>query len=255
MYYSRRQIVRDILVSKPFTSLKELEERFPNVSSMTLRRDIEFCERHGDVIKVRGGARSMKYIVHTEEESFTRRSSENRQKKQRLAKAAARFIETGRSIYIDSGTTAMELTNYVPEIRLNITTSGANVALALIKHDKVMINLVGGLLNRDSISLSGPSSTEYIEKINIDIAFISPSGFSLQSGFTSGNFSECELKSSVLSKARKTVIILASEKIGKSLPFTFAKLSEVDVIITDAPLPPEIAEAAKVNNIQVMIAE
>lgn len=255
MYYSRRQIVRDILVSKPFTSLKELEEKFPNVSSMTLRRDIEFCERHGDVIKVRGGARSMKFIVHTEEESFTRRSSENRQKKQKLAKAAARLIETGRSLYVDSGTTAMELTNYIPEIRLSITTSGANVALSLIKHEKIMVNLVGGLLNRDSISLSGPSSTEYIEKINIDVAFISPSGFSLESGFTSGNFSESELKSAVVAKAHKNVILLTSDKIGKSLPFTFSKLEDVDVIITDAPLPADISDKIKANNIQVIIAE
>ena len=43
MNYRRRELVKEIILSKPFTSLKELEELFPNVSSMTLRRDIEYC--------------------------------------------------------------------------------------------------------------------------------------------------------------------------------------------------------------------
>ncbi len=255
IYYSRRQLVREILISQPFTSLKELEERFPDVSSMTLRRDIEFCERHGDVIKVRGGARSMKFIVHTEEESYSRRANENRQRKQRISRAAAKLIEPGRSIFIDAGTTAMELTNFIPEARLNITTSGANVALALIKHDKIMVNLVGGLLNKESYSVSGPMSYSYINDINIDVAFISPSGFSLENGFTSGNYSECELKSLIMKKARKTVLLVLADKIGKSLPFTFCKLEDIDMIITDRPLPEDIYKSAKAQNVSVIVAE
>ena len=67
---TRREIIQNMLSEQPFVSLKELSARFPELSSMTLRRDIEYFESQGECIKVRGGARSMKFITTSLEESF-----------------------------------------------------------------------------------------------------------------------------------------------------------------------------------------
>ncbi len=255
MNYPRKVLVREILISKPFTSLKELEERFPDVSSMTLRRDIEFFERQGDVIKVRGGARSMKFITTTMEESVTTRSSENTFSKQKIAQAAARFIETGRSIFFDSGSTVMQFASMMPKTRLTVNTTDPNLALELVKRENVMVYLVGGLLNRDNLSLSGMQSVEYINKVNIDVAFISPSGFSLKNGFTSGNYNESELKSAIVKKAGMVIMLIHSSKIGKSLPYTFCNLENVQKIVTDKPLDAEIVNACREKGIEVIVAK
>ena len=53
MYNERREKIRTLLAEKPFVSIKELESMFPNVSGMTIRRDIEYFEQAGDAIKVR----------------------------------------------------------------------------------------------------------------------------------------------------------------------------------------------------------
>ena len=245
MNYSRKMLVREILVSKPFTSLKELEERFPDVSSMTLRRDIEFFERQGDVIKVRGGARSMKFITTSMEESITTRSGEYTYSKQKIAQAAAQFIETGRSIFFDSGSTVMQLVSLLPKTRLSINTTDPNLALELVKKENVMVSLVGGLLSRDNLSLSGVQAVDYVGKINIDVAFISPSGFSLKYGFTSGNYNESELKSAIVKKAGSVIMLVHSSKIDKSLPYTFCNLSGVQKIVTDQPMNAEIMDACR----------
>ncbi len=255
MNYPRKVLVREILVSKPFTSLKELEERFPDVSSMTLRRDIEFFERQGDVIKVRGGARSMKFITTTMEESVSMRSGVHTFSKQKIAQAASRFIETGRSIFFDSGSTVMQMAPLMPKTRLTVNTTDPNLALELVKQDKIMVNLVGGLLSRDNLSLSGMQSIDFISKVNIDVAFISPSGFSLKNGFTSGNYNESELKNAIVKKAGCVIMLLHSSKIGNSLPYTFCQLHEVQKIVTDEPLDAEILEACAQRNIEVIIAK
>ena len=52
MKSQRREEIRKILESKPFVSLRELTLEFPDVSEMTIRRDIEFFEREGAVIRV-----------------------------------------------------------------------------------------------------------------------------------------------------------------------------------------------------------
>ena len=62
MQDARREAIKKALASKPFVSIKELAAMFPDVSEMTIRRDIEYFESINEAIKVRGGARSMKFI-------------------------------------------------------------------------------------------------------------------------------------------------------------------------------------------------
>ena len=90
--------------------------------------------------------------------------------------------------------------------------------------------------------MTGMHAMRFLSDVNIDIAFLSPSGLSLKSGFTGGNYSECELKRVVVEKARLVVLLLDSSKIDKSLPYTFCQLDQVHIIITDTPLPDDITE-------------
>lgn len=255
MNSSRRKAIKDMLTEKPFVSLKELETAFPNVSSMTLRRDIEYFEQQGEAIKVRGGARSMKFITTSMEDSYHKRLSENIKAKERIARRALELIEPGHSIFLDAGTTVLRLAAMMPDERSNITTTGPNIALELIKKTQPIVNLVGGMINRDNIYISGNQAISFLESVNIDMAVICPSGFSLKNGFTSGNYSECELKSMVVKKARSVVVLMDCSKLERTLPYTFCRLDEINTIITDEPLPKDVAEAAHNAGIEVIVAE
>ena len=252
---SRREIIREMLLEKPFVSLQELTERFPALSSMTLRRDIEYFEEQGECIKVRGGARSMKFITTSLEESFNLRLHANSAAKDSIARKAVTLIEPGRSIFLDSGTTILRLVNVIGDERLTITTSGPNVALELLKKNMPIVNIVGGMINRDNISVSGTQAIRYMEDFNIDIAFLTPSGLTVENGFTCGNYSECEFKRLIIEKARKVVLLMDSSKIDKSLPYTFAGIGDVDAVITNRELPPEITAQAKLSGTEIIIAK
>lgn len=254
MYNERREKIRELLATKPFVSLREMEDLFPEVSSMTLRRDIEYFEREGDAIKVRGGARSMKFITTTMEDSFTSRLSENIEEKEMIARRASEYLETGRSIFIDSGTTLLKLAAHVPNERFTFTTTDPNVALELCKTGQPIVNMVGGMLNRDNLSVSGFQALRFLTEINIDIAFISPSGLSTQNGFTGGNYSECELKRMVVEKARCVIILMDRSKLDKCLPYTFCTMNQVHTIITDGQLPEDINEYAARNGVDIVNA-
>ena len=254
MSNTRRDIIREMLSEQPYVSLKELSERFPKLSSMTLRRDIEYFESQGECIKVRGGARSMKFITTSLEESFNLRLHANSAAKEAIAQHAAAMIEPGRSIFLDSGTTILKLVGAIADARLTITTSGPNVALELLKKNMPIVNIVGGMINRDNISVSGTQAMQYMEDINIDIAFLVPSGFTAEAGFTCGNYSECEFKQLIVKKARRVVLLMDSSKIDKSLPYTFAEIGEVDAIVTNRELPPEVAAAAQKSGTEIIIA-
>jgi DeoR family fructose operon transcriptional repressor len=255
MNSSRRTIIKELLSEKPFISLKELEESFPDVSSMTLRRDIEYFEKQGEAIKVRGGARSMKFITTSMEDSFHQRMNENMNAKERIAKRAIELIETGRSLFLDSGTTVLKLASLLPDERHAITTTGPNIALELIKKNQPIVNLVGGMINRENVSISGNQALKFLADINIDIAFLVPSGLSLKDGFTSGNYSECELKRMVVEKARRVVILMDKSKINRCLPFTFSQLENIHTIVTDDDLPEDITNAAKAAGVEIIVTK
>lgn len=239
---NRRKQIRELLAEKPFVSLSELTEMFPDVTSMTLRRDINLLEEKGELIKVRGGAKSMKFIKTSMEDEFGKRLLENPEGKSKIAGYAAALVSESRSVFIDSGTTALRLAAACPDIQNTITTTSPHVALELAKKQRIMVNLVGGIINHDNLSVSGLQALRFIDDINIDLAFIVPSGCSLSSGFTCGNYSECELKRHIVAKARRVVVLMDHGKLDRCLPYTFCMPSDADAIITDGALPAEYHE-------------
>lgn len=252
LFNERREKIHDLFQTKPFVSMKELEEMFPNVSGMTLRRDIMFFEGRHEIIKVRGGARSMKFITTQADESVDARMNENVVSKDLIARKAAEFLETGCSIFIDSGSTVRRLVQYVPNERFTFTTTDPAAALELCMIGLPSVNIVGGRLNNDNKTITGLQATRFLADMNIDIAFLSPSGLSERSGFTVGNYSECELKKIVVEKARLIVILMDESKIDKSLPYTFATFEEADVLITSSPIPEWLSESADEKQVKVI---
>ncbi len=254
MSSERRAAILELLQTKPFLSLHELEERFPDVSGMTLRRDIEYFEKQGEAIKVRGGARSMKFITTSMEDAFSLRLKENVDGKERVARRALSLLETGRSIFLDSGTTVLRLAELMPNDRITVTTTGLNIAIELMKKEMPIVNIVGGMINRDNITVSGNQAISFIESINIDLAFIVPSGISLEDGLTCGNYIECELKKLVVHKARKVILLTDRSKLNKSLPYTFCSIDDIDCIVSDGELPEDMAKRASAAGITVLTA-
>jgi len=253
MSKTRREKIKQLLQTKPYIALSELCEEFPDVSEMTLRRDIAFFEEKGDAIKVRGGVRSTKFITASTDDSMTVRMRENVDSKEKIAQAAAALLETGRSIFIDSGSTLQRMAKFVQNERYNFTTTNPAAALELAAIGQPSVNITGGRLDRDYQSVSGLQAMRFISDINIDIAMLSPSGLSGKSGFTGGNFAECELKRAVVEKAEKIIMLMDSSKIGRSLPYTFCTLDRVSVLICDEPLPEDLAKEARRCGVKVEV--
>lgn len=221
---------------------------------MTLRRDIEYLEERGELIKVRGGARSMKFLKTAMEDEFGKRLSENTEEKTSIAKTACTFPAEGTSVFLDAGTTAMKFASELSDMRMTVTTTGPLVAIELSKKSRIIVNLVGGMLNNDNLSVSGMNSIKFLEDINIDTAFMVPSGCTVQDGMTCGNYSDFELKKYIIKKARRVIMMMDSSKVGRSLPYTFCNFSDIDILITDSAPSDELAAKLAESSVKTVIA-
>ncbi len=235
MAIARRDKVLAIINSRGSVSLKELEHAFPEVSSMTLRRDLQYLDEAGLAIRVRRGARSAQNLREAGdvEPVFTMRMVENIQAKERIATAALALIQPGRSLFLDAGTTIGRLARALPDADYSVISHAPNIAMEISKRQRTSIFMLGGQLIKDNLSIVGEASLRALETFNIDTAVMSASGYTAQSGFTCGNHDERSLKEAVIKKARRTVLLMDSSKLGKSLPLTFARPGDIEHLVID----------------------
>lgn len=254
MYNERQNQILQMVEQTGEVQLQQLKDIFPEYSIMTLRRDLTFLESEGHLIRTHGGAVSAKKLsaINGEEDTYTRRAAENIEAKIVIAEKAVALVEQGRSIYFDAGSTVMCVARMIPDQHYSFLTSGANIALELLKKQNSSVVALGGQLNRNTLSMSGPNAISLLDTINIDMAFMAASGFSIDSGFTVSNVYECELKRKVVKRAKKVIILMDSSKIGKSMPFTYANLEDVDVLISEKSLAPEIEAEAQRYGVTIL---
>ena len=248
----RQQEIRKIINENGEIKLAELEQMFPSLSSMTLRRDLEKLELLGEVVRIHGGAKSIAYLSRLKEELYSERAIENVAEKTLIAKKAHKIVEQNLVIYLDSGTTVTNLAGLLGEDKLFVITAAPNIALECAKNPNISVFMTGGQLNRDNLSLSGINAVSFLDNVNIDIAFMAASGFSFKTSFTCGNYEECRLKKRVIEKAGKVVMLMDSSKYGKTLPFTFADLENVDILIGDDKLDIKFLKEMKKHKIEVL---
>lgn len=253
MNNERQQQILQLLEHKGEVQLQQLKDIFPEISMMTLRRDLISLENEGHLIRTHGGAVSVKKIAGSagEEDSYSRRAGENIDAKMKIADKVIPLVEKGRSIYLDAGSTTMCLAKILPDENFSIMTSGTNIAIEVLKKSRPSVVTLGGTVNRNTLSVSGPNAMAFLDTVNIDLAFMAASGFSIDSGFTVSNIYECELKRKVVKRAKKVILLMDSSKLNKTLPFTYATLEDIDLWVCEQILPADIQTEATKHGVEI----
>lgn len=242
MYNIRQESMKDYIEKQGVVSIRELQTLYPDVSLMTIHRDLDALENQGVVVKFRGGAKSVRHAGDLE---FTVRMNANNAGKATIAQKALNLIQPHTSVFLDASTTNLALAKLLPDINVNIFTTGPNIAIELCRLQNPTVTLCCGTLNRKNLAVSGQNTLEMLNKINIDLAFIGVSGCSVEAGFTCGTENDMLVKRKVIQKARTSVLVCGKEKLRCLMPYTFATFSDIDYLISDETLPESFLSAAE----------
>jgi len=249
----RREKIGKYIQEKGAVTVKEISVLFPEVSSMTIHRDLEKLEEEGIIIRTRGGAVSaIPQGNSSTEAKLEARMQTNMKAKREMAQKALQLIEPGSAVFIDAGTSSMALAQAMPDIDVNVFTTGPNIALELARLTVPTIHMCSGTLNRYNQAVSGQSTLKMLEEINIATAFLGVSGCTENGSFTCGKEDEMLVKRLMMKKAGKTVILMDSSKYGKILPYTFGNIAEADYVISDGKLPSDLHEKAVKAGVKVL---
>ena len=244
----RKETIGKYIQEKGAVTVKELGALFPEVSLMTIHRDLEKLEREGVITRTRGGAIAVTQGSSPTEAKLEARMQTNMKAKREMAKKALKLIEPGSAIFMDAGTSSIALAQTLPDMDLNIF----NVAIELSRLSAPTIHMCCGTLNRLNQAVSGQSTLQMLRGINIALAFIGVSGYTDQGGFTCGKEDEMLVKRLMVERAGKKVILMDSSKCGKILPYTFGNVEDVDYIITDGEVPASLRERAEKAGTEIL---
>ncbi len=245
----RQNLIREHIEKNGYSSIRELQALIPDVSLMTIHRDLDALEQAGILVKVRGGARSVR---HAADIGFDVRLQENNAAKNIIARKALSLIQPGTAIFLDASTTNLVLARLLPDIDLNIFTTGPNIAIELCHLSNVNITMCCGTVNRKNMALSGQNTLDMLGNINIDLAFVGVSGCSADAGFTCGTQNDSTVKNLVIRKARRSVMMCDKSKFSRLMPYTFARFCDVDYLVCDDAVPESIAQAAREAGVQLL---
>ncbi len=162
----------------------------------------------------------------------------------------------GDSILLDASSTCYYLARELSERQeLRVVTNGFEVARELAQNTSNTVILIGGVVNNNSSSVTGLLSERIIEELNIQKAFLSCSGFSLERGMTEILLAEAQIKRKVIESSQQLFALVDSSKFGKEDLTSFASPKKIARLFTDNQLSSEWAARLKQVSVEFTICE
>lgn len=248
----RRKKILDILQDEKAVETVTLSEIF-GVSSMTVRRDLLFFEQQGLVTMTHGGA-----VINegaSVEPALDVKQAQSTKEKKLIGIAAAKLIKEGQAIFIDCGTTAKEVANNLFNLKnVTVLTNSLLVANILSQFRNIKLVMVPGTFREKSMGFVGPSTINFMRKLEFDICFLGTEGIHIERGATVPDIEDGETKKCAINRSKKVVVLADSKKVGKSFLITTADISDISTIVTCDNENMEYMDSFKEKGIEVILA-
>lgn len=236
----RQAAIESYLKRKGFAQVEELSQRL-DVSSITIRRDLDLLEEKGVLERSHGGAA---YRTLQRESSLADKGKSHRKEKALIAGAVAHLVPKGETLYINSGSTTRFVIESLRERDdLRIVTNNVAAVQVLGDSSGPELILTGGQFRSQSQCLVGDETLEFLRRIFVDRVILGTDGLSLLGGLTSPVSQEAAVSRTMVDQCKGEVIVVAdSSKLGRTSHFKMVDLDRVDLIVTDSHLDPLLRE-------------
>lgn len=234
----RRNVILNQLRGQGRVKVRELSVEF-DTSEVTIRNDLKELHQRGLLQRSHGGAIMASNPIL--ESTLRERLEKCSDQKRRIGLAAAKMVNEGETIILDSGTTTQEIAkNLRSKHGLQIITNGVNVAMELLGVRGIELVMVGGTLRDDSLSVVGHFAEAMLEQFSADKLFLGAVACDLHFGICTPNMAEGRVNQAMIRIAREKILVADSSKFLRRSLCRIVMLSEMDKIITDTGLPESV---------------
>jgi DeoR family fructose operon transcriptional repressor len=228
----RFSAIRQHLYSAGYSSIQEIAVAV-GASLATIRRDLLALEAEGVITRTHGGARIAESAGI--EVAFEVREQSNLAAKRAIGDAAFETIEPHSAIFLDAGTTVLQVARCIRlnPLPLSVFTNCVTVAQVLMDVRDLKITLLGGHLRPQNASMVGSLAEEMLDRLWFDQLFLGAGAIAEDCCLYSLDEEEARLNEKMLSRAAVRNLLVDSSKFGKRLTYKVSRLSSDVGIITD----------------------
>jgi DeoR family glycerol-3-phosphate regulon repressor len=231
----RQSLLLDEVRTRGSVSVEALSDRF-GVTLQTVRRDVKLLSDAGLLARFHGGVRLPSSTV--ENIAYRQRQQLNEAGKQRIARSVAKAVPDGCSLIINIGTTteaiARELMNHQG---LRVITNNLNVAAILSDNPDCEVIVAGGVVRSRDRGIVGEVTVEFIRQFKVDIGLIGISGIEADGTLRDFDYREVNVAKSIIEHSREVWLAADHSKFNRPAMVELARLSQLDMLFTDAPPP------------------
>ncbi|MGE7693774.1 DeoR/GlpR family DNA-binding transcription regulator [Lysinibacillus sp. NPDC094177] len=241
--FERRKYILDELDQYNRVMVNDLAKVL-NVTTETIRRDLDLLHKEGKLTKIHGGA--LKKNDHTVELFFNKRRNENIDEKRRIAIAASKLVEDNDIIAIEVGTTTLQILDYIYDKKnITILTNSIPAANKIIElkeqYESFDCKLIvaGGMLNTNSLALSGDMTLNFLDHFTVNKLFASCDGISLEKELTCTYIEDAQIFNRLKKNARQVVMMVDESKFNLMKFYKSGSFADIDTLFTNAKLDTE----------------
>ncbi len=247
----RRRAILDLVQRHGRVLTRNLARRFHS-SEITIRKDLDTLHHQGLVHRTHGGALPLQPGAVLDPELHEKERYHHKEKL-RIAAAAARLVQEGQVVILDSGTTTTAIARALRQFRnLTVITNAVNIA-AELAGTSIEVMLTGGVLRKNSFSLVGPLAEESLRRLSGDVLFLGVDGFEVRFGLTTPNLYEAKVNRVMIEIAKRTVVVCDSSKFGRRSLSLIVPAAKVHHTITDKRLSKEDQRALREAGIELTL--
>jgi DeoR/GlpR family transcriptional regulator of sugar metabolism len=223
------------------------------VSPATARRDLDALAGRGAVQRVHGGALAVRQAPP--ELPALQRAGEQAAAKERIGAAAAALIESGETVFISSGTTALAVARHLRDRQaLTVVTNSLLAANALADAPGITLVTLGGMLRRSEMSFIGHLTEQALSEIRVDKIILGIRAIDIAHGLTNDFSAETRTDREILKLGRELIIVADHTKCGRVAAAYVAPLSAIHTLVTDSGTPPEFTSQLEARGVRVIVA-
>lgn len=256
MYAEERQhAIAGLVVERGRVSVAGVAERF-GVTTETVRRDLAVLERAGLLRRVHGGAVPAGTALTLVETALGERRGARIEAKRAIAGAALALLpRTDGSVILDGGSTTAALADILPtDRRLYVATNSVPIAARVSAAPGVTLHVLGGRVRGITQTAVGDSTVRALADLRADVVFLGTNGISPGHGFSTPDEAEGATKRAMAAAAQRVVVLADSSKIGREHLVRFARIEDVDVLVTDGDADAAVVAELETLGVEVLVA-